>query len=74
MDVQLLRVYDKAQDVDALYREILRNAANYRWHLQTDIDLWHSFDHLEIIAVMENYMRCNTNDNEWKVEKWINLT
>ena len=74
MDVQLLRCYDKAQDIDALYREILRNTANYRWHLQTPTGLWYRFDRLEISAVIENYMRCKTNDDEWILEKWIKLT
>lgn len=74
MDVYLLRRYDKAQDIDALYREILRNTANYSWHRQTPTGLWHSFDHLEISAVMEWYMGCKTNDDEWVLKKWINLT
>lgn len=74
MDVQLLKVYDKAQDIDALYREILRNSAYYSWHSQTLTGSWHHFDHLEINAVIEDYMHCSTNDDEWRVEKWINLT
>lgn len=74
MDVQLLRRYDKALDIDSLYREILRNTAYHSWHGQTLTGSWHHFDRLEINAVMENYMHCNTNDDEWIVEKWIKLT
>lgn len=74
MDVQLLRCYDKAIDIDALYREILRNTANYRWHFQTPTGLWHSFDRLEVNTAIENYMRCKTNNDEWILEKWIKLT
>ena len=74
MDVYLLRRYDKAQDIDALYRELLRNTANYNWHGQTYTGLWHHFDHLEINAVTEDYLRCETNGDEWILEKWINLT
>jgi hypothetical protein len=74
MDVNLLKRYDLAQDVNALYREILRNAANHNWHYQTPTGLWHSFDHLEIQNVIEDYMRCKTNDDEWILKKWIKLT
>jgi hypothetical protein len=78
MDVQLLRCYDKAQDVDALYREILRNCKNRDWYWNNNYgglwERWRSIDHLVIDNESGNYILCETNNTKWTVERWINLT
>ena len=73
MDVQLLRCYDKAQDIDALYREILRNCKDTDWYRHTPFNKYRQIDRL----VIEEHFDCfaaHTNDDRWMVEKWINLT
>jgi len=72
MDVQLLRVYDKAQDINALYREILRNVRNTNWYWHVS-NRYRHIDHLHI-EEQANYFRARTSDNFWTVERWINLT
>ena len=72
MDVQLLRCYDKAQDVSALYREVLRNVRNTNWYWCVS-DRYKHLDHLRI-EEQANYFRTRTCDDFWTVEKWINLT
>ena len=72
MDTQLLRCFDKAQDIDALYREILRNVRHTNWY-------WHvsnTYKHLDHLRIDEqaNCFRARTSDDFWTVEKWINLT
>ena len=72
MDVQLLRVYDKAQDINALYKEILRNVRNTNWYWHVS-NRYRHIDHLHI-EEQANYFRARTSDNFWTVERWINLT
>lgn len=72
MDVQLLRCYDKAQDVNALYREILRNCKNEHWYYYAPF--YARIDHL-ILTKHFNCFEAHTNgENWWTLEKWINLT
>ena len=73
MDVQLLRCYDRALDINALYREILRNVGNAQWYWHTPYNKYRQIDHL----VIEEHFDCfaaHTNDDRWVVEKWIKLT
>ena len=72
MDTQLLRCFDKAQDIDTLYREILRNVrhTNWYWHVS---DRYKHIDHLHIEEQFDCFA-VHTNDDRWVVEKWINLT
>ena len=72
MDTQLLRCFDKAQDIDTLYREILRNVrhTNWYWHVS---NRYKHIDHMHI-EEQANYFRARTSDDFWTVEKWINLT
>lgn len=72
MDTQLLRRYDKVQDVDALYREILRNVRNTNWYWHVSNRYKH-IDHLHIEELFDCF-RAKTSDDYWTVEKWINLT
>jgi hypothetical protein len=74
MDVYLLKRYDKAQDIDALYREILRNVGDKGWYWHTCYNKWQCIDYLDMNNTIEEYIICNTNDDKWLVEKWINLT
>ena len=74
MDVQLLRCYDKAQNIDALYREILRNTRNEEWHPYNYGGLFYRFDHLQLHIAQPHYIEATTNENWWIVEKWIKLT
>lgn len=73
MDVQLLRVYDKAQDVNALYREILRNVGNTDWYWHTPFNKYRQIDRL-VIQEQFDCFQVHVNDDNWMVEKWINLT
>ena len=73
MDVQLLRCYDKAQDVNALYREVLRNVKDPNWYLHSTFNQYRQIDHLIIQERFDCY-KTTTNDAHWAVEKWINLT
>jgi hypothetical protein len=74
MDVYLLKRYDKAQDIDALYREILRNVGNKGWYWHTSSNKWQCIDYLDMKNNMKECIICTTNDDNWLVEKWINLT
>lgn len=74
MDVYLLKRYDKAQDIDALYREILRNVGNKSWCWHIGSNRWQRIDYLGMDNAIEEYIICTTNDDKWLVEKWINLT
>jgi hypothetical protein len=78
MDVMLLKRYDKAQDINALYKEILRNCNAQDWYWHIGDNVWRSIDRLEIrsygIIGKGDYILCATNDNNWAVEKWLNLT
>ena len=71
MDVQLLRCYDKAQAVDALYREILRNVKHINWYWHVS-DKYKHIDHLHIVE-QADYFRAKTGDDYWTINKWINL-
>ena len=71
MDVQLLRCYDKAQAVDALYREILRNVKHINWYWHVS-DKYKHIDHLHIVE-QSDYFRAKTGDDYWTINKWINL-
>ena len=73
MDVQLLRCYDKAQAVDALYREILRNCKDTDWYWHTPFNKYKQIDHLVMVEQFDCFA-AHTNDDRWVVEKWINLT
>ena len=73
MDTQLLRVYDKAQDIDALYREILRNTGNPQWYWHTPYNKYRQIDRL-IIEELFDCFQASTNDDRWMVEKWISQT
>lgn len=72
MDVTLLKRYDKAQDVNALYREILRNVRNTNWYWHVSNRYKH-IDHLHI-EEQADYFRARTSNDFWMVEKWLNLT
>lgn len=72
MDVMLLKRYDKAQDVNALYREILRNVRNTNWYWHVSNRYKH-IDHLHI-EEQADYFRARTSNDFWMVEKWLNLT
>lgn len=79
MDVNLLKRYDLVQDVDSLYREILRNCKDRNWYFYNNAgdkwQRWRSIDHLAIDHHRDgDYMICITNDNKWILEKWIYLT
>lgn len=73
MDTQLLRIYDKAQDIDALYREILRNVSDKSWYAYLP---FFSCKYIDLLRIEEqsNYFRARSCDGFWTVEKWINLT
>lgn len=73
MDVQLLRCFDKAQDVDALYREVLRNCRYECWYWHTPYNKCRQIDRL-IIEELFDCFQVSTNDDRWMVEKWIKLT
>lgn len=73
MDVQLLRCYDKAQDINALYREVLRNCKNTDWYWHTPFNKYKQIDHLVMVEQFDCFA-AHTNDDRWVVEKWINLT
>lgn len=73
MDTQLLRVYDKAQDIDALYREILKNCKDTDWYWHTPYNKYRQIDHL-IIEELFDCFQASTSDDRWMVEKWINQT
>lgn len=68
----LLKRYDKAQDVNALYREILRNVRNTNWYWHVSNRYKH-IDHLHI-EEQADYFRARTSNDFWMVEKWLNLT
>ena len=71
MDTSLLKHYDLAQDINALYKEILRNCKYNGWYCYTPH--YKQIDRL----VMDEQFNCfhaRTNDDHWMVEKWINLT
>ena len=72
MDVQLLRIYDKAQDADALYREVLRNCKNEDWYNRTPY--FTRIDHLILTEKFDCFEAHTHNENWWMLEKWINLT
>lgn len=78
MDVQLLKRYDLAQDVNSLYKEVLRNCRNKHWYYSVPSDTWLRMDHLYIRHIRKDmlgeYRICMTNGEKWIVEKWINLT
>ena len=71
MDTNLLKRYDIAQDINALYKEILRNCKYNGWYCCTPH--YRQIDRL-VMEVQSNYFRARTNDVYWTVEKWINLT
>ena len=73
MDVQLLRCYDRALDINALYREILRNVGNAQWYWRTPYNKYRQIDRL-VIEELFDCFAAHTNDARWVVEKWINLT
>ena len=74
MDTQLLRCFDKAQDIDALYKEILRNCDIKTWYWHTSSNTWRCIDYLDMNFKLEECILCETNNTKWIVEKWINLT
>ena len=71
MDAQLLRRYDLIQDVEALYKEILRNVKDPNWYLHSTFNQYRQIDHL-VIQEQFNCYKATTNDVHWMVEKWIN--
>ena len=74
MDVNLLKRFNLAQDVNSLYKEVLRNCKNRHWYWHTSSGIWRSFDRLIISDSSRTRYECNTNDFKYVVEKWIKLT
>lgn len=76
MDVNLLKHFDKAQDIDSLYKELLRNCKDNLWHWQTPSGIWHCFHihrigYLDMNFAAEDYIRCELNKQRWIIEKWM---
>jgi len=75
MDVNLLKRFDLVQDVDSLYKEILRNCRDKRWYYSAPSDVWLRIDHLYIRCarkdMLGDYRMCMTLDEKWAVEKWM---
>ena len=70
MDTSLLKRYDIAQDVNALYREVLRNVKDTDWYWHTPYKQYKRIDHL-VIEELFNSFHARTNDVHWMVEKWM---
>ena len=70
--MNLLKRFDLAQDVNALYKEVLRNVRNTNWYWHVS-NRYRHIDHLHI-EEQGNYFRARTSDDFWTVEKWIKLT
>lgn len=75
MDVNLLKRFNLVKDVDALYKEMLRNCRNKRWYWHTSNNRWQCIDNLDIDNRMPHelgdYIICATNDDKWVVERWM---
>lgn len=73
MDIQLLRCYAKTQDINALYREMLRNCGYERWYWHTPYNKYKRIDHL-VVEENPDFFQVQTQDTWGLVGKWINLT
>ena len=75
MDVNLLKRFDLVQDVNSLYKEMLRNCRNKSWCWHTSSDIWRSIDNLEINChtslTTGDYMLCLSKNNRWIIYKWM---
>jgi hypothetical protein len=75
MDVNLLKRFDLVQDVNSLYKEMLRNCRNKGWYWHTPSNRWLCIDNLDVDNhvphELGDYIICKTDDEKWVVEKWM---
>ena len=75
MDVNLLKRFDLVQDVNSLYKEMLRNCRNKSWYWHTSSNRWKCIDSLDIDNRISHttgdYMICVDKNDRWILYKWM---